>query len=151
VPMMSRIGNKRLLRFSCLVGKKPAWKTHQGFTLLEVMIAVSVLALGAAIVYQSFFIAIDSFNYYSTLLKIAPWMDEKVWEVQSDFARMGSGAFVSSSGQLEMDNKKISWDLSYHPLDQTENFYQLDLVAAWPQGKRQVRLTRAAYALHLEK
>jgi prepilin-type N-terminal cleavage/methylation domain-containing protein len=132
VPMMLRTGNK-------------------GFTLLEVMIAVSVLALGAVIVYQSFFIAIDSFNYYSALLKIAPWMDEKIWEAQSDLARLGLGPSASGSGELEINNKKIGWGLSYRALDDTGNLYQLNLVAGWPQGSRQVRLTRSAYALYLGK
>ncbi len=133
VPMMLRTGNK-------------------GFTLLEVMIAVSVLALGAVIVYQSFFIAIDSFNYYSALLKIAPWMDEKVWEAQSDIARIGGlGPSTFGSGELEINNKKIGWSLSYRTLDDTGNLYQLNLVALWPQGSRQVRLTRSAYALYLGK
>jgi len=126
-------------------------KPRRGFTLLEVMIAVSVLALGAAIVYQSFFAALDTFDYYSTLLKITPWMDEMIWQAQDDLARLGSGAPIFGKGQLKVNNKMIDWGLGHRALDDTGSLYQLDLVANWTQGARQVRLTRSAYALYLEK
>ena len=136
VPMMSKIGNKRLRR---------------GFTLLEVMITAAVLALGATLIYQSFFIAVDSFNYYSTLLKISPWMDEKIWQAQNELKHLGSAAVIPAGGQVEVNNKSINWNLAYHSLDQINTLHAVDLVLFWPQGARQVKLSRSAYAIHPEK
>jgi prepilin-type N-terminal cleavage/methylation domain-containing protein len=138
--MMLRIGNKRL-------GKK----SPQGFTLLEVMITTAVLALGATLIYQSFFIAVDSFNYYSTLLKVTPWMDEKIWQAQNEIRHRGTGAGLSAGGQLEVNNKNIAWSLSYNSVDQAESLYQANLVLFWPQGLRQVKLFRSAYAIYSKK
>jgi len=122
----------------------------RGFTLLEVMITTAVLALGATLIYQSFFIAVDSFNYYSTLLKISPWMDEKIWQAQNDLRH--SGALLDlSSGRLELNNKEVEWNLDYRFLDQAGSLYQVDLVASWPQNARKVRLSRSAYAIHPKK
>jgi prepilin-type N-terminal cleavage/methylation domain-containing protein len=135
--MMLQIGNKKSLR---------------GFTLLEVMITTAVLALGATLIYQSFFIAVDSFNYYSTLLKITPWMNERIWQAQDDFKHFGLAATASAGGgKLEVNNKNINWSLAYNSVDQLDNFSQIDLILFWQQGQRQVKLSRSAYAMHLEK
>lgn len=149
--MMSLTGIKGILRLPKLVARGSKKKSRAGFTLIEVMVTASVLALGAALIYQSFFIALDSFNYYSTLLKITPWMDEKIWQAQNDLKHSGAGAVETGSGQFEVDNKSVNWSLACNSADQTESLYRLDLTLVWPQGSRQVKLSRAAYAIHLEK
>ena len=150
--MMLQIGkNKGLLRLEKIACKKVGKIFPKGFTLLEVMITAAVLALGATLIYQSFFIAVDSFNYYSTLLKITPWMDEKIWQAQNDLKHLGSGAAVPAGGQLEVNNKSINWGLTYNPVGQMDRLYQIDLVVFWPQGLRQVKLSRSAYAIQPEK
>ncbi|MFH0918329.1 MAG: prepilin-type N-terminal cleavage/methylation domain-containing protein [Candidatus Omnitrophota bacterium] len=126
-------------------------KSSRGFSLLEVMITATVLALGSSLIYQSFFIAVDSFNYYSTLLKITPWMDEKIWQAQNELRHLGPAASIPAGGELLVNNKSINWSLAQRSLDQTDTLYQIDLVAFWPQGPRQAKLSRSAYALHAEK
>jgi prepilin-type N-terminal cleavage/methylation domain-containing protein len=126
-------------------------KLGKGFTLLEVMITTCVLALGATLIYQSFFIALDSYNYYSILLKITPWMDEKVWEAQDDLRRLGPAGAAFGGGRLDLYDKEIDWDLSSDSLDQDGFLYRISLVLSWPQGKRQIRLSRSAYALYAGK
>jgi len=123
----------------------------KGFTLLEVMIATAVLALGATLIYQSFFIAVNSFNYYSTLLKVSPWMNETIWQAQNRLRHLGSGATLSSGGLLNINNKDLNWSLSYNSLDQTDSFYRVNLTVVWPQGTRQVKLSRSAYAIYTKK
>jgi prepilin-type N-terminal cleavage/methylation domain-containing protein len=125
-------------------------KHRKGFTLLEVMITAAVLALGSALIYQSYFIAIDSFSYYSTLLKITPWMDEKIWQAQTELKHAGVLA-LAPTGQLEINNKDIYWSLAYSPLDKTGELYVVDLAAFWQQGARRVKLSRSAYAIYTKK
>jgi len=148
---MLLIGNKGFLRSKILNCRKAKSRFLKGFTLLEVMITTAVLALGAALIYQSFFIAVESFNYYSTLLKVTPWMDEKIWQAQNELKLLGSGAAISSGGQVNINNKDISWGLTYNGLDQSGTFYNVDLVASWPQGIRQAKLSRSVYAIYTKK
>lgn len=142
VLMMLGIGNKNK-------------KSPKAFTLLEVMITTAVLALGATLIHQSFFIAADSFNYYSTLLKITPWMDEKIWQAQNELRHVGPGATIPAGGELLVNNKSINWSLAFNSLDnsldQKDSLYEVDLVASWPQGSRQAKLSRSAYAIHVKK
>ena len=115
------------------------------------MITAAVLALGATLIYQSFFIAVNSLSYYSTLLKTTPWMDEKIWQAQNDLKHSGTKVAIPVWGQLEINNKSMNWGLTYNALDQTDNLYQVDLELSWSQGSRKVKLSRSTYALHLEK
>jgi prepilin-type N-terminal cleavage/methylation domain-containing protein len=137
------------------ISKKTGKSSLAGFTLLEVMITAVVLALGATLIHQSFFIAVDSFNYYSTLLKVTPWMDEKIWQAQNDLKHSGAAAAIPAGGLLEVNNKIINWGLTHNSLDssldQKDSLYQVDLVLFWPQGPRQAKLSRSAYAIHSEK
>jgi prepilin-type N-terminal cleavage/methylation domain-containing protein len=124
---------------------------NKGFTLLEVMITTVVLSLGATLIYQSFFISIDSFNYYSTLFKTIPWMDEKIWQTQDNLARLGLGAQLETEGKLNSGGKDIIWNLAYSPIDETGSLFQINLALSWPQGYRTVRLSRSAYANYFKK
>jgi prepilin-type N-terminal cleavage/methylation domain-containing protein len=130
--MMSRTGNK-------------------GFTLLEVMITTVVLSLGATLIYESFFISVDSFDYYSTLFKTIPWMDEKIWQAQDNLARLGSNAQLETEGKLSTGSKDIIWNLAYNSMDEASSLFQINLALSWPQGRKTIRLSRSAYASYFKK
>jgi hypothetical protein len=115
------------------------------------MITTAVLALGATLIYQSFFIALDSYSYYAILLKTTPWMDEKIWETQNDLRRLGQAAATSDGGQLNIDGRDINWGLTCNSVGQEEGLYQVNLVLSWLQGSRQVKLSRSAYAIYAKK
>ncbi|MDD5129681.1 MAG: prepilin-type N-terminal cleavage/methylation domain-containing protein [Candidatus Omnitrophica bacterium] len=149
--MMSLIGISNLFFRRMPAAGKIGRKPRRGFTLLEVMITTAVLALGATMIYRSFFIAVDSFNYYATLLRITPWMDEKIWQAQNQFKHPGAAGAITGSGQLEVNNKNITWSLDYNSIDQSDNLYKIDLVLSWTQGLRQIKSFRTAYAIHFEK
>jgi len=125
---------------------------NKGFTLLEVMIATAVLSLGSLLVYQAFFISLDSFDYYSKLLKVIPWMDQNIWEAQDNLMHFGPAAQMQTEGELKTGDKNIMWNLSYGPVSETNrDLYQVDLALSWQQGRRNIKLSRSAYAIYLEK
>ncbi|MCX5694077.1 MAG: prepilin-type N-terminal cleavage/methylation domain-containing protein [Candidatus Omnitrophica bacterium] len=149
--MMLQIGNKQTCFLEAIAGKKSGRDPQKGFTLLEVMITAAVLALGATLIYQSFFIAIDSFNYYSTSLKITPWMDEKIWQAQNELKHSGSLGVMTTSGQAEINNKSVDWSLGYNSVGSSDNLFKVDLMLSWSQGLRQIKLSRSTYAIYSVK
>ena len=125
---------------------------NKGFTLIEVMLAAAVLALGAVMVYQAFFVSLDYFNYSRTVLNIISWADEKIWAAQDSLEHLGPAAVFETNGQLaNSDGKNIMWNLSAHPAGTRENLFQIDLRLSWPQGYKKMELSRSAYALYQEK
>jgi prepilin-type N-terminal cleavage/methylation domain-containing protein len=124
---------------------------NKSFTLLEVMIATVVLSLGATLIYQSFFISVNSFDYYSTLFKTIPWMDEKIWQAQDNLARLGPAAQLETQGQLNTGSRDITWNLAYSSIDETGSLFQINLALSWPQARKTIRLSRSAYASYFKK
>ncbi len=113
------------------------------------MIATCVLSLGAVLVYQSFFIALDSFNYYSNYLNVASFMDEKLWQAQDNLSRLGPSSQIEPAGEFTNQNKNFRWNLSYNLISQ--DLYQIDLILSWREGRRPVKLLRSTYAMYEEK
>ena len=127
----------------------PPWA---GFTLLEVMVAAAVLALGAVLIYQAFFLSLDIYTYCDDYLSLASFSDEKIWELQNELSRAGPGAGIQMplSGTLKRAAQTFAWELSYSQAQQ-QNLYQVDLVITWKEGARNLKLVRDAYALYSPK
>lgn len=128
--MMLRIGNK-------------------GFSLIEVMFATAILSLGTVLIYEAFFISLDSFNYYSNYLSVIPWMDEKIWQAQDDLNKFGALTQIGTTDEFQKAGKAFRWNLNYYPID--DGLYRIDLNLYWQEGQRKVKLLRSAYAMYKEK
>jgi prepilin-type N-terminal cleavage/methylation domain-containing protein len=127
---MSKTGNKK-----------------QGFTLIEVMVATAVLAFSLVLIYQAFFISLDSFNYCSNFLNVVSWADEKIWQSQDSISRLGSIA-GQTEGSFESESRKFDWSLDDDITGQNTTLHKINLVLSWKEGKRDVRLSRTAYAIY---
>ena len=127
--MMSRTGNK-------------------GFTLIEVMVATAVLSLGIVLIYEAFFISLNSFDYCYNYLNVSPLMDEKIWEAQDGITCSGTLTGTATNGEFTSGVSVRKWILSYDVLDKDQALYKIDLEVSWQEGKRKIILSRNAYALY---
>jgi len=131
--MMSKTGNK------------------EAFTLVEVLVAMMVLALGTVLIYESFFKSLDAFNYYSRYLTLTSVMDEKVWEAGDSIARLGNLSAIKNSGTFSSNNRDFRWSLSDSPIEEQGNLFRIDFALHWREGKRNIWLSRATYAIYEER
>ncbi|MFH1190257.1 MAG: prepilin-type N-terminal cleavage/methylation domain-containing protein [Candidatus Omnitrophota bacterium] len=123
----------------------------RGFSLIEVMVAASILALGAVMIYQSFFISLDAFNHCRDYLTIVPIIDEKMWDAQDTLKRLGSTAQMPSEGKFIAGNRDYRWELTYHLIDSLQGLYKIDLVVDWREGRKSARVLRSAYEIYEER
>ena len=145
---MLRIGIKG---FTPHLVKPRSLERGAGFTLIEVMAAANVLALGIVLIYEAFFISLDAYNYYSNYLNVATFADEKIWEVQDSLTHFATLENIESKGVFTNSNRRFNWNLSYTPIDETKDEYKLfkiDLTLFWREGARQASISRSAYALY---
>lgn len=123
---------------------------HKGFTLIEVMITVTILSFGMTAIVESFLISLDTFNYYSIYLKIKGWTDQKIWEVQDTLCATGAlDVDKPLSGSFVVENKKISWRMGINLIE--PDLYKLDLALNWKAGARTAKVSRAAYAVEYSR
>lgn len=121
---------------------------NKGFTLMEIMITTAVLALGTVLIYEGFFMSLETFNYYFDYLNVVPWADEKIWDAQNELSRLGPQAKIETAGEFVNRNKNFIWNLTCGLLDETGGLYSVDLLVSWQEGKRKLRLARSAYAIY---
>ena len=130
--MILRIGNK---------------KKSSGFTLIEVMVAVSILAFSTLLIQNTNLLSMDVYNHYLHLLNIQNWAEEKVWEAKEAIlsAEIPSSAMGQTSGQIERGNDNYQWTLDAKEGD-SEEVFNIDLEIKWKEGNKDVSLSRLSYA-----
>ena len=125
--------------------------SDKGFGLIEAMVAVSVLALGAVLIYQSFFIMLDAFNYCRDCLAVTSRVDEEIWQARDSLRRLGGLAEIKTEGEFKTRGKDFKWYLSYYLIGSIQGLYGIDMTLCWQEGKRKAQLTRSAYEIYEKK
>ena len=121
---------------------------RNGFTLVEVMAAAVILALGVVMIYQGFFISLDSLGYCLDYLRLSPLADEKIWQAQDALSRLGPKAEIGTSGNFIYGRRSFGWNLSYNSPEGSLGLYEINLSVLWKNGRREALLKRGAYALY---
>lgn len=120
---------------------------NKAFTLIEVLAATAVLALGVTFVYEVFLVSLDTFNYCLNYFSAAHLVNELTWQAQESLTRFGK-ITQDPQGQYTLSGKSFKWEVRYDILDEEEGLYNVGLSLSWQQGKREYFLSRAAYAVH---
>jgi len=124
--------------------------SQRAFTLIEVMVAVAVLSFGLVLIYQAFFIVLDTFNYGADYLEVSPWINEKIWQAQDSIIHKGSLAEIAPEGEFVLQNKKFTWSLKSAQISGLNDLSSLNLEVSWKEGKRTAQVSRNAYARYDE-
>jgi len=123
----------------------------KAFTLIEVMLAAMVLALGAVLIHEVFFACVDTFNYCHHYFSVAYWLDEKVWRIQQDLRHLGPLAQPTTHGEFRHRNKEFAWDLTHDLVYGTQDLYEINAAVSWKEGPRAINISRTAFAKYVEK
>ena len=114
------------------------------------MVAAAVLALGTVLIYDAFFISLDSYNYYVDYLNVASWADDKIWQAEAKLLQSGP-LHTQEAGEFTENNKVFSWNLNYGLLDEQTGLYSIDLFLSWKRGKKEFALSRNTYCILQQK
>ena len=114
-----------------------------GFTLIEVMMAVAVLSFGIVVLFQSFFICVDSVQYASNRLKAQLWLDAKMWEEADVIMRTNATALGETSGTFSLDGREFSWVKSAQAVD--TDLFGLTIDLSWKEAGKQRLLAYSTF------
>ena len=123
-------------------------KKKIGFTLIEVMVTVSILAFGIVAIYEALFICLDTFSYYSNSLQAQTWLEEKIWEVQDELIRQEYISTGQTNGTVKIRNKMFNWRTGLNRIGGDQSLYRLDLSLGWTEGNRKPNISREVYVLN---
>ena len=139
--MILLIGNKGVGR----VGKREPAK---GFSFFEIMVTVSILAVGIIVIYQAFFVSMNYINRL-TIRLYADWLlDRKIADLQYYFKKTGELPSVKNEKDTVIVNNKtvdFQYAMSLKGSNEIENIYELNMLISWFEQDRAFKLSRAAY------
>lgn len=118
-----------------------------GFTLIEVMAAVAVLSFGIVVIFETFFLSLNTYSSYSNYLKTQNWLDEKIWDMQDRLNHSSLSTMNTDSGQIRVNNKDIAWNMNVGVVDWDESLIEVHVNLSWQEGGRTVTSARHAYAV----
>jgi prepilin-type N-terminal cleavage/methylation domain-containing protein len=119
-------------------------RSREGFTLVEVMLAVAILALGTLVIQEGYLRSADLFGRYKNTLRAQIWAGEKMWEALDGAVHADPPVTGTSEGEFVSGGKRFRWRLEVEPLGTL--LYALRLRTEWQEGGRTVALLRETYA-----
>jgi prepilin-type N-terminal cleavage/methylation domain-containing protein len=122
--MMSRIGIK-------------------GFTLIEIMVTVSILSLGIVALYPSFFMSADAAGYAADQLLVQRWAEKKIWEEEDSFHRLLRVESPRENGTFQDGMRLFAWEKTMNSID--TDLAVLTLTVSWKTSAGKRNLTFGTY------
>jgi len=129
-------------------------KNKQGFTLIEVMISVSILSIGLVLVLQGFIYCLNGLRISENNLKAGLMAGNKMAEAQIQ-AKEDWDTFENGlSERFEVERLKCAWDIEINPVeweageDVPESYNDLNELRAsfaWEEGRRKGMISLVTY------
>ena len=119
-------------------------KGEQGFTFIEVMVAVAILSLATVMLAQSNLLSLDVHARYANRLNIQNWMEEKIWEAKQNILESEAPQADEASGTVMIQHKDFRWKLKTEASDSDE-VYLYDLNLTWKEGRGNGATSRTGY------
>ncbi len=141
--MLSQTGNRADLRSAGTGGA--AGIGSRGFALLEVLMAVAILACGAGFLFRSFFITASAQRYAINRVVADGIMTEELWRAKS---LIGHGEIADGFLQKGVSgtNPTFYYETRYTRLPAFAALYSIAFTIEWAEGQRAVRLKDSIYA-----
>jgi hypothetical protein len=114
------------------------------------MMTVAILAFGIVSIYEALFVSVDAYGYYTHYFNTQDWVNEKIWEIQSELIDSGELNEEQTSGRIVREHKTYDWLMAVSSLDATQGLYHVKVTLSWQEGNRKVNTTRETYLMSPE-
>lgn len=118
-------------------------KHPKGFTLLEVLVTVSILALATVFISRTNLLSAAVFGRYANLLEIQNWAAEKIWNAKESILTEEFPETGMSQGVIEGATRPYRWQLiTEQKGEKLTELYEISLQILWKEGGHDNRLER---------
>ena len=100
---MLRLKNKTYLRI----------RFQAGFSLLELMLAITILSAGMVIVMHSYVTSLRAVRVSGNFLAANLLLEEKIWEIQEEQIRLGEIITEEKQGEFALPFEAFSYKISF--------------------------------------
>ena len=118
-------------------------KGSRGFTLIEILITVSLLALATVFITQANLLSGAVYGRYANRLEIQNWAAQKMWEIKESILAEDLPDVSPTQGAVEGKTRSYQWKATID--QQQEKLTELFLIrleVLWREGGQENRLDR---------
>jgi hypothetical protein len=118
-------------------------KGSQGFSLIEVFITVSLLALATVFITQANLLSGSVYGRYANRLEVQNWAAQKIWEIKESILVSDFPDVSPTQGTIEGKTRSYQWKAAIE--EQKEKRTELFLIRLeilWREGGQENRLDR---------
>lgn len=125
------------------------FRKKNGFSFIEVMVTVCVLAFGLVGVYQAFFTSLNCIDHMTYRIHAMTLLDNQIEMLQKQLELKGELYIgnLKDSYPVRINNRPVdyAYEIALKDLGNSSNVYQLDLSIKWKERARNVRISRSVY------
>jgi len=115
----------------------------KGFTLIEALLTVSLLALATVYIVQANLLSSAVYGRYANRLEVQNWAAQKIWEIKESILAADPPDVSPAQGTIEGKTRSYQWRSAIE--EQKEKLTELYLVrleVLWREGGQDNRLDR---------
>jgi prepilin-type N-terminal cleavage/methylation domain-containing protein len=118
-------------------------KGSRGFSLIEVLITVSLLALATVFITQANLLSGAVYGRYANRLEVQNWAAQKMWEIKESILAADFPDVSPSQGAVEGKTRSYQWKAAIEQQqEKLTELYLIQLEVLWRESGQENRLGR---------
>ena len=121
----------------------------RGFTFVEIMTTLAILAGGIVMLYKAFFLCLDYQNHLTHRAYASNLLEHKIALAEQMLRDYKTLSFQHDSQDeaVVFNGREFTFhvDIQMIPAPEASSLYQVNVMVAWRENKRDVALKRSAY------
>ena len=110
----------------------------KGFTLIEVMVTVSILSLSVLMIQQGLLRLANILDRQNNLLIAQEWVNEKRWDVEQALCFADEGGSSETQGVFEISGREFQWQIDSKAIPSGDKTFEISYGLNWHEGHRPV-------------
>ena len=109
---------------------------NKGFTLIEIMVSVSILSIGLIVILQGFTSSLNVLRVCQNNLEASLFAEEKMAELEINIKQDKEVFLKGLTGIIQENNLEFQWSISLTPETEYEDLNKVLTTISWKEGKR---------------
>ncbi len=115
----------------------------RGFSLIEVLITVSLLALATVFITQANLLSGSVYGRYANRLEVQNWAAQKIWDIRESILAEDFPDVSPTQGTVEGKTRSYRWNAAIEEQkEKLTELYLIRLEVLWREGGQENRLDR---------
>lgn len=117
-------------------GLETGSRRSNGFTLIEVLLSVTIFIVGISFIYLAFYKSADVISRLSRQYEAASVITDLIEETELSLRETKKPDSIPLMGEKKIQNHLYQYTLSLMPLDKKKRAYRMSVHLEWAEGRK---------------